>query len=126
MGLLVLRVAAGGAAAGQGGLFLAHGGGPDSGAASPILGVLAMLGGFGLIAGCFTPGAAMVASLSTLLIAAIWTPPVSDTLSIDGPAVALIVIDAIALALLGPGAHSVDAYLFGRREIIIPADSSHR
>jgi hypothetical protein len=29
-------------------------------------------------------------------------------------------VDAVALAMLGPGAHSVDARLFGRREIIIP------
>jgi hypothetical protein len=36
-----------------------------------------------------------------------------------------VIVDAIALALLGPGAHSIDAWLFGRREIIIPRDSSH-
>ena len=28
--------------------------------------------------------------------------------------------DALALAMLGPGAHSIDAWLFGRREIVIP------
>jgi hypothetical protein len=28
--------------------------------------------------------------------------------------------DAIALALLGPGAYSVDSYLFGRRLVILP------
>lgn len=30
--------------------------------------------------------------------------------------------DAIAIALIGPGAFSVDARLFGRREILIPHD----
>jgi hypothetical protein len=30
-----------------------------------------------------------------------------------------VIVDAVALAVLGPGAYSVDAYLFGRREIII-------
>ena len=32
----------------------------------------------------------------------------------------IIVIVAIGIALLGPGAYSVDSYLFGRREIVIP------
>jgi hypothetical protein len=30
------------------------------------------------------------------------------------------VLDAVALALLGPGAYSVDARLFGRRVIVVP------
>jgi len=32
------------------------------------------------------------------------------------------VILAAAIALLGPGAFSLDARLFGRREIVIPKD----
>jgi hypothetical protein len=31
-----------------------------------------------------------------------------------------VTIVAIGVALLGPGAYSIDSYLFGRREIIIP------
>jgi uncharacterized membrane protein YphA (DoxX/SURF4 family) len=39
----------------------------------------------------------------------------------DSAAVALIyALDALALALLGPGAYSVDAYLFGRRLVVLP------
>jgi hypothetical protein len=38
-----------------------------------------------------------------------------------GPAVAIIVsLDAIALALLGPGAYSLDSNRFGRREVVLP------
>jgi hypothetical protein len=33
---------------------------------------------------------------------------------------AVSVVDALALALLGPGAYSVDARLFGRRVTIVP------
>jgi hypothetical protein len=33
-----------------------------------------------------------------------------------------MVVDATAIALLGPGAFSLDARLFGRREILIPPD----
>jgi hypothetical protein len=38
----------------------------------------------------------------------------------DGRFVALSSLNAIAIALLGPGAYSVDARLFGRREIVFP------
>ena len=44
-------------------------------------------------------------------------PPYSPTM----PTVALVVIVAVAIALLGPGAYSLDSYLFGRREIVIAA-----
>ena len=38
------------------------------------------------------------------------------------PALALLnLADAIALALIGPGAFSVDAKLFGRRTVVLPA-----
>jgi uncharacterized membrane protein YphA (DoxX/SURF4 family) len=33
---------------------------------------------------------------------------------------AIIGLDALALALIGPGAYSVDSYLFGRRLIVLP------
>ena len=39
----------------------------------------------------------------------------------DGGAAAVSLAAAAALALLGPGAFSIDARLFGRREIFIPA-----
>ena len=32
----------------------------------------------------------------------------------------LVCFDALALALLGPGAYSVDGYLFGRRLLLLP------
>jgi len=32
----------------------------------------------------------------------------------------------LAIALLGPGAFSIDSYRFGRREIVIPGDSPSR
>ncbi|HEY5756751.1 MAG TPA: hypothetical protein VIU34_13060 [Steroidobacter sp.] len=31
-------------------------------------------------------------------------------------------LDAVALALLGPGAYSIDAYRFGRRVLVLPPD----
>jgi uncharacterized membrane protein YphA (DoxX/SURF4 family) len=32
-----------------------------------------------------------------------------------------IILNAVALALLGPGAYSVDAWLYGRRVVVVPA-----
>ena len=52
---------------------------------------------------------------------ATWTPPDTSVL-IDRLAALIVVVDAAALALLGPGALSIDARLFGRREITIPRD----
>jgi hypothetical protein len=35
-------------------------------------------------------------------------------------ALSIIVLDALALCLLGPGAYSIDSYRFGRREVVVP------
>ena len=43
----------------------------------------------------------------------------------DGRFIALSSLNAIAIALLGPGAYSVDAKLFGRREIVFPPEETH-
>jgi hypothetical protein len=40
----------------------------------------------------------------------------------EGRFIALSSLNAIAIALLGPGAYSVDARLFGRREIVFPSE----
>jgi uncharacterized membrane protein YphA (DoxX/SURF4 family) len=82
---------------------------------------LAVLSGLGLVAGFLTPGAAAGVSLSTLAIAAASTTPVGATLAAQWQGVGLVATDALALAMLGPGALSIDAWLFGRREIVIPA-----
>jgi hypothetical protein len=38
----------------------------------------------------------------------------------DSVAVALLMcLDAVALALLGPGAYSIDSYRFGRRVVVL-------
>jgi hypothetical protein len=51
----------------------------------------------------------------------VWPPPEASGL-VDRLAAVILLVDAAALALLGPGALSLDARLFGRREIIIPHD----
>jgi hypothetical protein len=123
MGLLLLRTVAGGAAAIQGGSFLMDSAEP--GIRTWLLGVSALASGGTLMLGLFTPAAGVAAGLSTIVIALGWISVPASSLLIDRTAALLVVADAAALALLGPGAISVDAYLFGRREIIIPHES-HR
>ena len=71
------------------------------------------------------------ACLSTLLIAGLWTPITATLTAIIELATAfrhpsdlwipgLVASLGVALALLGPGAWSADAWLFGWRRIAIP------
>jgi hypothetical protein len=79
-------------------------------AGSPWFGTIALITGAFLLAGFLTPLAAPVAALGASNIAysqAKWS-------------LAPAIVVAIAVALLGPGAFSIDARMFGRREIIIP------
>lgn len=39
----------------------------------------------------------------------------------DPALICIVVLDGFALALLGPGAYSVDAYRFGRRVVVLPS-----
>jgi uncharacterized membrane protein YphA (DoxX/SURF4 family) len=119
VGLLLLRIVAGGAASMQGASYLTHVNEP--GVLAWTAGGLAVVSGVALIAGLLTPASGVVAGLATLFIVATWTPP-SAAVLIDRVAALIVIVDAAALALLGPGALSLDARLFGRREIIIPHD----
>ena len=66
-----------------------------------------------------------VAIVSAVLLTAGFLTPIAGVLAMaaallgDAPAWGGLAVVAAALALLGPGAYSVDARLFGRREIVI-------
>jgi len=118
VGLLLLRVVVGGAATIQGAVHLTHLNEPN--ALMGISGALAVVSGLALVAGFLTPVSGAVAGLTIMCIAT-WPPP-DTSVRIDRVAALIVVVDAAALALLGPGALSMDARLFGRREITIPRD----
>jgi uncharacterized membrane protein YphA (DoxX/SURF4 family) len=79
--------------------------------------------GANLIVGFLTPVASLLAGLSVLAVAVSWVP--APPLAPVGGAVfaLLMAITSVGIALLGPGAFSLDGYLFGRREIEIPPRS---
>jgi uncharacterized membrane protein YphA (DoxX/SURF4 family) len=85
-----------------------------------IGGSLALASGLLLLMGFLTPVAGLVLGLSSVGITLSWFPPPPTHLVRDGVASLLVVVVAAAIILLGPGAFSLDCYLFGRREIIIP------
>lgn len=117
--MLLLRIVVGVGAATEGALYLRH-------VSEPALlmwlgSALAVASGLAVLAGFVTPASGVIAGLTTLAIAGVWPSPEASGL-IDRLAAVILLIDAAALALLGPGALSMDARLFGRREIIISHD----
>ena len=88
------------------------------------LAATAILAGCLIIVGLLTPLACV------LLIACCAIDAIARTTGLSHPATGTLIqtiVCAAAIALLGPGAFSVDSRLFGRREIIIPGtDSSYR
>jgi hypothetical protein len=73
----------------------------------------AILLSLALIVGFLTPIAAVLAMVFHALI---WLALGTGG---AGPE-SVITLDALALALLGPGAYSLDSYRFGRRMLVLP------
>jgi uncharacterized membrane protein YphA (DoxX/SURF4 family) len=85
-----------------------------------IAGAVVVFAGAALVAGVVTPIAGGSIALLTGAMAISWLPsPVSSVLD-DPLSLGFLTVIAIAIVLLGPGAYSIDARLFGRREILIP------
>ncbi len=121
VGLLLLRIAMGGALILLGAAYCAD---PQRAPAwSWAAGALAAASGVSLLVGFLTPIAGAAASLIGVGFALRW-PSQATPIVFDARLVAVLVtVLALAVALLGPGALSLDARLFGRREITIPQGS---
>lgn len=121
VGLLLLRIAIGGALILLGAAYCAD---PEPAMVwNWAAGALAAASGASLLIGFLTPVAGVMAGLAGLGMALQWPSDVAQTV-FDGRLIAILVaVMAAALALLGPGALSLDARLFGRREITIPQGS---
>ena len=79
-----------------------------------------LVSGATLIVGYLTPLASLLTALCIFVNVCSWVP--THLLASLGARLmaAVMVLIAVAIALLGPGAFSLDGYLFGRREIVIP------
>ncbi|MEA2173493.1 MAG: hypothetical protein QOD00_1085 [Blastocatellia bacterium] len=85
--------------------------------------LLVVLSGALLLLGLLTPAAAILLGLGSVAAAHLWFTATAQTL-LDNPLSLIFVVTmSVAIVLLGPGAYSLDARLFGRREIIIPQAS---
>jgi uncharacterized membrane protein YphA (DoxX/SURF4 family) len=121
--LLLLRAALGIALSIQGGFYL---GDPDPTPATWCAGLATLAAGTSLSIGFLTPLASALAGLSAIGVGFSLTPACARTLFDAKLPIIFAVTMLVAIFLLGPGAFSVDAQLFGRREIIIPPVSPSR
>ena len=115
--LLLLRTAFGLAVIVQGALYLR---GADSAPAALPVGLAAMLGGGLLLIGFLTPVAGSVVGLGAFGIWFFLRPSRAPILFDSSVAIVFGATMLLAIVILGPGAFSCDARVFGRREIIIP------
>ena len=84
------------------------------------VGAVAVLTGALILIGLTTPLAGALAALVSAASAASWLPSPTPNALGAGVSGGLLIVVTAAIALLGPGAISIDAALFGRREITIP------
>jgi uncharacterized membrane protein YphA (DoxX/SURF4 family) len=126
-GLLLLRLTLGGYLIALGVRIIASV--VDSGTPPTILAVLTafamLVGGVLGTVGMLTPVTQSTSSVAGLvtLIDASWAPAAVPGLDLPWPLSLMTTVVAVSLLLLGPGAYSIDASLFGRREVLIPPSS---
>jgi uncharacterized membrane protein YphA (DoxX/SURF4 family) len=96
---------------------------PDATPAALASGLAAILAAGLLLIGFLTPVAASAAILGALAIWLSLLPACSPTLFDSRAPSVLALTILLAIVCLGPGTFSVDARMFGRREIIFPPSS---
>jgi uncharacterized membrane protein YphA (DoxX/SURF4 family) len=121
MSLLLLRAVIGIAIIVQGGLYV---GAPEVRLAWWLLGVLALASGCLLLIGFLTPLAGLLVGLDVVGMSLSALPSTTAGVFDSRPALIFGLTMLLAIIGAGPGRFSVDARMFGRREIIIPLPHS--
>ena len=119
--LLLLRLIVGVSACGQGILCLTH---PT--AMSYLFATVLLVFGLCISFGFATLIASIVVAIGMLLISTSWIMLPGQKLFECKQASLEYLTISLSVAMLGPGLFSVDARLFGRREIVIPPNSRPR
>jgi uncharacterized membrane protein YphA (DoxX/SURF4 family) len=88
--------------------------------------LLTVASGTALLIGYLTPFAGVLAALFSSGSVFSWFPLPHLDLFEARLTAGLAAVIVVALVCLGPGAYSLDARLFGRREIIIPSSPSQK
>jgi uncharacterized membrane protein YphA (DoxX/SURF4 family) len=114
----LLRTAIGLVTLMQGGFYLTSK--SDTLTGAWIAAVIGLASGAALLIGLLTPVAGVVAGLGTLGVGFALLPAPAPNLFDAKLSLVLTGIMIIAIVFLGPGRYSLDARLFGHREIIIP------
>ena len=86
--------------------------------------MLAFAGAVFLLAGLMTPLVSFLVAAGGIGIAISLIPMPTKNFFNSYTAIIDLIGLAVAIALLGPGAFSLDARMFGRREITIPSNSN--
>jgi uncharacterized membrane protein YphA (DoxX/SURF4 family) len=116
-----MRAVVGVTASAQGILYLSQGGNRTI----AVLFTSLTLAGCGacLLIGFLTPVVSISVGIVSVGNALSWLPALAGNVFEGKLASFEMIVMAAAIAALGPGAFSLDARLFGRREIVIPAAS---
>jgi uncharacterized membrane protein YphA (DoxX/SURF4 family) len=85
-----------------------------------VFAALGVISGLSLLIGFLTPVTAASVGLWGVGSKLWWAPVGAPSVFDAKPCVLFLVVMALVAVLVGPGAYSLDARVFGRREIIIP------
>jgi uncharacterized membrane protein YphA (DoxX/SURF4 family) len=73
-----------------------------------------------LLIGFLTPAASILVAIGGIGLMLSWFPAMVPSVLGSRSTIWFAAIVAAAIAMLGPGAYSLDARVFGRREVIVP------
>ena len=115
--LLLLRAVFGAALLVEGGFYIRE---PNATLAALCLGLSAIVFGGLLLVGLLTPLVGVLVGMGAVGVVLSFLPACTPTLFDSRPALIFALTMLLTIVGAGPGRYSVDARMFGRREIIIP------